>query len=210
MAIADAYATLAQYRESLSDSSSLGNDAVIERNKSVSRYLDWKLGYHQSSFNKDSATSVRLYDGNDSPDLYVAPIASKTGLVVTVDDDLDGALDHDTALAAGEFELRPLNAASGPVPRPWTWLRLPERGSRRSWPRESLIQVTAKHGWPAVPDGIKDAAITLTAMFRDESIFATMQMQQIDSSVQASPQARAIVRDIYQQYRAKAPRVVTV
>ena len=210
MAIDDAYATLAQYHESFSTPGS-GNDAVIERNlKSVSRYLDWKLGYSQSSFNKDSATSSRLYDGNDSPDLYVAPLASKAGLVVTVDDDRDGTFDHDAPLTAGEFELRPLNAASGPVPRPWSWLRLPERGSRWCWPRESLVKVEAKHGWPQVPDGIKDAAITLTAMFRDESIYATMQMQQIDQTVQASPQARAIVRDIYQQYRAKAPLVVTV
>ena len=94
------------------------------------------------------------------------------------------------------------------MPRPWTWLKLPARGDRRLWPRDTLIKVEAKHGWPAVPDGIKDAAITLTAMFRDESVYATMQMQQIDQTVQASPQARAIVRDLYQQYKARAPSVV--
>ena len=208
MALDSAYATVAQYRAALT-AVDTGADVNLERNlKSISRYLDWKLGFQQSGFNKDAATSVRLYDGTDTPELYVAPIASKTGLVVTVDDDEDGGFDHDTALSSDAFELRPLNADKGPVARPWCWIHLPTRGDRRYWPRESLIQVEAKHGWPQIPDGIVDATITLTAMFRVESTFSTMQIQQIDDSVQASPQARAIVKGLSQQYRAASPLVV--
>ena len=207
MPIADAYASVAEYRAALS-SPDTGADAKLERNlKSVSRYLDWKLG-QRTSFNLDVAATTRLYDGAGAPDLTIDAVASKVGLVVTVDDDGDGVFDHDTALVAGEFELRPLNAPTGADERPWTWLHLPTRASRSIWPHDVLIQVEAIHGWPRVPDAIKDAVIELTGMLRVESVFATMQIQQIDAGVQASPQARSILKGLYQQYRAVSPLAV--
>ena len=210
MALGDSYVTLAEYRASLSSGETAANADITRNLKSISRYIDWKLGYQQTGFCKDATTSVRLYDGTGMPDLRVDAIATKTDLVVTVDDDLDGGFDHDTALAAGDFELRPLNADKGPQPRPWTWLKLPERGDRREWPRESLVKVEAKHGWMKVPNGIKDATIQFAAMLRVESTYATMQIQQIDTVVQASPQARSILKGLAEQYRTSAPLVVMV
>lgn len=87
---------------------------------------------------------------------WLAPIddlMSTTGLVVKVDQDGDGV--HETTIAG--YVLRPANAfAKG---QPWTELLVPATVA----PQVVSVQVTARWGWPGVPDGIRQATLLQAA-----------------------------------------------
>ena len=199
MTLDSAYATIAQYRASVSSEDMEGDDAAadqrLERNlKSISRYLDWKLRQN-AGFNREIAPTSREYViadlhrftsyGDHLVELEVEAIASQAGLVVTIDRNRDGDFTNEDPLDSAAFELFPLNADKRPIAEPWTELRLylPYWSSAfvsyGSQPRrEPRVKVDAIHGWPQVPEGITDATITLCAMFRIESTYSTMQIQQ--------------------------------
>ena len=83
---------------------------------------------------------------------WLAPIddlMSTTGLVVKVDRDGDGV--HETTVTTAQ--LRPANAAA--KGEPWTELLIPAATA----PQVVSVQVTARWGWPGVPDGIRQACL---------------------------------------------------
>ena len=202
MAIGDAYATAAEYRAAV-DRTDAADDAIIGRDlTALSRYLDWKLN-QRAGFQKDAAVTVRVYEGDGTRRLLLRfSIASATGLIVTRDTDADGDFADETALTSNtDFELRPLDADKYPEARPWTELYIPSWApTYGTWYEGERVQVTAIHGWPAVPAAIKSGTIWLTSIVRIESPYATQQIQELDQLVQASPQARSILNGLMQSY----------
>ena len=204
MALADSYATPAEYRNHPDISkTSLADDVILGWClEAISRVIDAKTN-QPYGFNKDDSVTTRIYAGDDR----FAPIASTTGLVVKASaasapidwDDVD-AMVLDT-----DFELLPRNALTGPLPKPYTDIKLLGWGvtpvsqfqPKTYMPSVYRVRVTAIHGWPSVPQQIKWATIVLTAMLGGESIYTTGRINELDAAVDASPQARALLRDLW-------------
>lgn len=92
-------------------------------------------------------------------------ISTTTGLVVEVDADDDGTFETTLGLNT-DFILGPLNADKQVPVLPWTEIQLLGNAARAYF-RGSVfyrptIRVTARWGWPEVPDAIVEAAIIQT------------------------------------------------
>lgn len=207
MAITDAYFTPQEARAYGKPAERGVDDVVLEAQiLGVCRFLDRELGWASTGFNRDSAVTTRVY----APDDEIDPIASLTGLVVratTASPPITWASVTPLVLDT-DFELLPRNAAQGAEPRPWTTLRLfgwtasPVGAFEPKYyqPSDYRVQVTAIHGWPAVPPAIKWKAIELLDILRGKSIFATEQITDVDTTLRTSIQARGILRGLSQVY----------
>lgn len=198
MAIGDAFVTAAAYRARIVKSSSSVDSAIESSLKTTSRWLERILGVE--SFNKDGTATSRVYIGNGSRCLDVAEIASTAGLAIKIDEDDDGDFSDETALATTDYELRPLNADKGPEAKPWTEIYLPNWSNYGVWPAGQRVQVTAIHGWPAVPDAIANICIEFTSMMRGESPWFTGRIAEIDDLENVSPQARGMLNSVREAY----------
>lgn len=203
-AVTDAYARGSDYRAVISGTKASDNDQLEEDLTAVSRYIDRKLGQF---FTLDASAVARTFIGQGGPKLYLRldddfcpGIGSTSGLAIKVDEDGDGSFADETAWASTDYELWPLNAASGPEPSPWTVIHIPSWSSKSSWPVGNRIQVTAKWGWPAVPAPIKRATIDLTSILRLEGSRATNLINEMDQVLSASPAAQAIVFNLLRNY----------
>lgn len=205
MAVTDAYATAAQYRAVIemtdtSQDSELGDDLTA-----VSRYIDRKLNQF---FTIDESAAARVFVGAGGRTLYLRldddlnpGIGDTDGLTIKVDTDDDGSFADETAWAATDYELRPLNAGDGPEPRPYTQIHVPSWSSKGGWPVRSRIEITAKWGWPAVPKAIERATLHLTAILRLESGRATNRINELGTELlDASPQAQSIIDKLLRAY----------
>jgi hypothetical protein len=214
-AVTDPYATATTYR-GIFGKSDTGDDAeILLQLTAVSRYVERKLGRF---FTQDAAVVPRIFypmgyfSGNaeaenpwlgvrSSRDLYVDDIATSTGLLIKIDTNRDGVFTDETALAATDFELRPLNADKGPEPMPWTQIHLPVWSTRIGWIPGAPIEITAKWGWPAVPESIAQAVCQLTGILRIESPRATNQISAgLDTVLGASHEAQDIVENLMKVY----------
>lgn len=92
-----------------------------------------------------------------------AGISTTTGLVVKIDEDGDGTFET-TLTISTDFILKPLNAADRVPVWPYTEIYLADnyRFPCLSNGRPG-VQVTAKFGWPAVPDDVTTATLMLAA-----------------------------------------------
>lgn len=156
MAITNGYATDAQLKAALG---ATNDDQLAQRELSIeaaSRQLD---GWCGRRFWVDATAVDRQFWADDPRCLPVDDISSTTGLVVKIDTDGDGTFET-TLTIATDFILLPANAADEVPVWPYTevWL-----ADNYYWPRLSNgrpgVQVTAKFGWPAVPDDIEKACI---------------------------------------------------
>lgn len=201
MANGDSYATVDDYYK-VKDKKSQDDAGILEwQLVAVSRLLDLKLN-QPYGFNQDAVVTTRVYGPGDQ----IAPIASVTGLVVktaatgaAIDWPSIAALVLDT-----DFELTPLNPRAG---WPYTGISF-----FTSVPYDVVInpstyrgtnyrtQVTAIHGWPGVPEAIKDSTIRLTSILREESVFTTDRVQELDQAVGVSLQARGLLKSLYEVY----------
>ena len=124
---------------------------------------------------------------------------------VTIDSDNDGSFADETALSLTEFTgdviYHPLGGLLGQS-EPITGIEMTGNGTQyRSWPRNLMVQIIGKHGWPAIPDPIKAAVIQLTGILRLETARATNQITNVDTTIAASPPAQRIINDLMNAYR---------
>lgn len=198
MAISDSYATAAEYRTVTGKTDTGSDTQILTDLTAISRYLEGKLGRF---FNKDAADVTRLFlpevSSNSLPigDLSAAPATVK------IDEDNDGSFADETALAATDYELHPLNAPLEPEAQPYTSLWIPPWSTKGKWPANVRVQVVGKFGWPAVPGAIKAATIQITAIYRLESPRATSSISELDGTIQASSQAQSIINKLTDRYQ---------
>lgn len=201
--VIDPYFTAAEYRDRVGKTDAGADATILLQATAVSRYLDRRL---HRFFTQDAAVVVRTFDGNGETVLWLpADIASTTGLIVKVDlnEDYDFGEANETLTINTHFWVGPSDADKGPEPRPFEYLEVvPNNGVFDVWPEQlRAVQVTAKFGWPAVPNAIKEVTISVTRQLRDilES-GVTMTMQNIDAAVQSSPSTMALILDIERMY----------
>lgn len=161
MAIVNGYATLdqlkAQMRITVSDY--LDDDRMELSIAAASRQIDAHCGRR---FWQDSAVVDRQFYADNSRICHIDDVSTLTGLVVKVDDDDDGTFET-TLTITTNFILRPLNAADMVPVHPWDELVLVDSNGAVSFPVHGTgrpgVQVTARFGWPAVPDDVAKACL---------------------------------------------------
>ena len=164
MAITNGYATLAEIKGYMSISDNTDNDLLENLVESASRSID-RIANRR--FYLDATASARLYRAYSNIFVFVDDIGSTTSLVVKTDEDGNGTYSKTLTLNT-DFILDPLTSQS--LNRPFTQLTMVS--NTESWPifpgitsngLRPGVQVTAKWGWPAVPDDLNMACLILTA-----------------------------------------------
>lgn len=201
MTVTNGYITLANLKTYLKIDDSVEDSLLENIIESASRSID-KIANRR--FYIDSTASARLFQNRTYYTCITDDIASTTGLVVKTSPDSSGV--YQETLAYGtDYILNPYNAAS--LNRPWTSIVLVGSNSF-SLPTNlrPQIEVTAKWGWPVVPDDIEQATYILSADLykRKDSIGGVLGLSEL-GAIRMSPLGRditAIVRAYRREFFA--------
>jgi len=166
MAITNGYATLTEIKNFLSiPVSDTADDSLLEGLvESASRSID-RIANRR--FYLDTSATARQYRAYSDVFVYTDDIGTTSSLVVAIDEAGNGT--YSTLLTLNtDYILDPLTAAA--KGRPFTQLTMVS--SSVSFPifpglfgngLRPGVQVTARWGWPSVPDDINTACLILTA-----------------------------------------------
>jgi len=166
MAITNGYVAIDELATELGISDTLSDAKFELAISAASRQID---SYCQRFFYQDASVVARTYHPDDYLSLEVDDISTTTGLIVKVDTDDDGTFET-TLTITTNFILTPTNAADEWPVRPYTGIRIVDTGLS-AFPMYSSgrpsVEVTAKFGWPAVPEDVKKAClIQATQLFK--------------------------------------------
>jgi hypothetical protein len=137
-------------------------DNLAAVNDVLTAMSGWIDKYCHRRFWLDPTVTFRQFATRDMYVLELAPyeVGLAAGVVVTTD---DGTGTYATTVNAADYQLEPVNAVADGVP----YTRL--RKLSGSWPyattwgaRQERVKVTARYGWPTVPDVVKEACVMLT------------------------------------------------
>lgn len=165
MTITNGYVTLPEGRLAMGvPSSHTERDTLIELAiEAASRDIDAHCDRSFYQYNGGTAVA-RVFVAKEPYLLEVDDIYSTDGLIIKTDDDVDGT--YEQTWTTTDYQLEPLNGyVSGQDGWPYTRIRV-RANSTLAFPNysnESLVQITAKWGWNAVPTAIKQACIAQMA-----------------------------------------------
>ncbi len=200
MAVTDAYATAAEYRARISKSSTDDDTELDLDLRAISDYISRRVG---RNFEVDATDSTRIFSrraGAHPRRLWVDDLSADP-TSITIDADRDGSFADDTALAATDYQLQPVNAPTGRESEPYTKLWIPTWSSKGEWPAGYPVQVVGLFGWPSVPAAVQAATIELTAIWRLESPRATERVSEMGELTRVSQEAARIVKSLQDVYR---------
>ena len=189
MAITNGYATLAEAKAYLSISDSIDDTMLESMVEAASRSIDNIAGRR---FYLDASASARLYRGTNPYILTVDDFGSTTGLALALDTGGDGT--YETTLTYNvDYVVEPFNAVA--MGKPYTQITL-VGGQLLPWLLPNLrpsVQLTAKWGFPTVPDDIIQACLILTAdMYkRKDSVGGNLGISEL-GAIRMSPLGRDI------------------
>lgn len=164
MAVTNGYATLAEAKSFLSISDNVDDTLLENMIEAASRSID-RIANRR--FYLDSTASARQYRVSSPVILYTDDIGTTSGLIVQTDDDGDGTFETTLTLNT-DYIMDPLTALS--LGRPFTQITIVSTSN--NFPifpglfQNGLrpgVQVTARFGWPSIPDDINQACLILTA-----------------------------------------------
>ena len=180
MAVTNAYASLADLKAELNiGGADTSYDTKLEiALNAASRQIDGHCGRF---FYQDSALSVRTYHADDWEECNTDDISTTTGLIVKTDDNDDGTFET-TLTINTNFILLPTNAAVSYPVQPYTCIRLVDTGISAfpmSYSGRPGVQVTAKFGWPTVPDDVEKACLVqATQLFKaSDAVFGGLSFE---------------------------------
>lgn len=171
MALINAYCTVQQLRDQFDDGGSTLSLSLLERAiNATSRGIEDFCGRR---FWIDTNVQVLTFAPEDTDFLKLGfeDIATTTGLIVKTDTNGDGTYATTWTLGT-DFKLGPPNADKhGPA---YCWTELEAIGTK-AFPvggHIDSVQITAKYGWSAIPEGVEEACILRAAQIfkRKESI----------------------------------------
>lgn len=162
--ITNGYCTLAQLKAEKGISDTTDDDTLSVAINAASRQID---NYCGRRFWQDGSVVAREYFPASSVQCDTDDISTITGLIVKVDIDLDGTFET-TLVINTDFLVAPRNAALEVPVRPYTELSIVPIGVTSFFPQprygRASVQVTAKFGWPAVPDDVTKGCLIQAAM----------------------------------------------
>ena len=164
MTVNNGYSTLTQVKAVAQVRGAEDDETIELAINAASRMIDAYCGWR---FWQDATVVARTFEPDDEDELCVTEddggdgISTTTGLIVKLDNDGDGTFE--TTLTIGtDFVLKPANAAARYPVWPYTEIALT---NTTVFPREvnnrPTVQVTAKWGFPAVPDEVSAACVLL-------------------------------------------------
>lgn len=171
-------------------------DAAVN---AASRQIDAHTGRR---FWQDGSLVTREYYADSYEFCPVDDISTVTGLVVKLDDADTGTFDT-TLTITTHFILHPVNAGDRVPVWPYTGVRIVDSGYR--FPMFSSgrpgVQVTAKFGWPAVPDDVTKACVIQAALLfkAQDATFGAAQLG-LDGSTVFIGQLHATARGLLEPY----------
>lgn len=159
MPLVNAYATLPEIKRWVQISNTEHDPELEDVLNSVSRWIDT---YCQRHFWQTAAGTNRVFEAPcDQRTLEFGAFNDLTAVTaLATDESGDGTFE--TTWAASDYELLPLNPASGPEQRPYTAIR---STGTRLFPTVSLsgnqarVQVTGTWGWSAIPAAVHEACL---------------------------------------------------
>jgi hypothetical protein len=195
MAITNGYATLAEFQAytGMSTLTSAETTSIEKGIEAASRSID-RIANRR--FYQDAAASARLYRPSDFYKLIVDDISTTSSLVVSLDATGQGSYTENLTINT-DYILDPVNAPS--KGRPFTMVTLV---GPTTWPYPTnyrpTVQVSARWGWPSIPDDIVEATLILSAdyMKRASSVGGVVGLSEL-GAIRMSPLGRdiaAIVR----------------
>lgn len=157
MALGDPYITRAQmkvFSKVPADNASLDSlldDVIGAASKEVNKHT-------HRQFNKADIASARVYKPLSRNIVYTDDFWTTEGLVVAVDS--NGSRSYTTIMSPSDYEVYPLNGiVDGEPGWPFWKIKLRDFGSFSTG--YASVQVTAKWGWEAVPDLVRQATYLL-------------------------------------------------
>ena len=168
MSITNGYTTVELLKSELGiPQTNVDNDVKLEAAiAAASRQCDAHTGRR---FWQDGSVVAREFYAESPVDCETNDISTTTGLIVKVDSNDDGTF-ATTLTINTDFILLPLNVADMVPVWPYTALRIVNTDNTTfPWWTSGRpgVQVTAKFGWPAVPDDVAKAClIQATQMFK--------------------------------------------
>jgi hypothetical protein len=150
-------------------------------------------------FTRDVADVQRFYIPQQDTQVLMVDDLSAAPTQIRVDTAGNGTFA--TTLTTADYELMPRNAARGPEPWPFTQIALTPWGRLGTFSAGQRVEVTARFGWPAVPEAIRRATIHITAILRLETPRATKRIAELGDTIETSHQAQNIVRQLTNQYK---------
>lgn len=191
-----AYVTAAEYFTATGKTDTAKEVEITSDLIAISRYLEGKMGRF---FTKDADDVERIYIPEfDAAGIWVDDMSASPSSIKI---DIRNNGTYEKELSANDYELHPLNAPKGPEPHPFTRIELTPWGAVRHFQKGERVLISAKWGWPDVPESIKRATIHLTAILRLETPRATRRIAELGDVMEASPDAMNIVRQLTDQYK---------
>lgn len=159
MALGDPYITNEDLAAYLGIS---GTKDVPLLDNAVAAATQWVTDHCQRDFNQETAATARVYDPDNPYRADVDDFYTTTGLVIKTDTADSGS--YDTTWASTDYILRPHNGVEGGMTGfPYRQIISVESYTFPCRTGRPRLQVTAKWGWAAVPDAVKQATRILAA-----------------------------------------------
>jgi len=188
MAITNGYATLAELKAYLKIDDSMEDTLLENIVEAASRSID-RIANRR--FYLDSSASARYYRPADLLRVFTDDFGSTSGLVVKTDPN-DAGVYATTLTLNTDYIVEPVNAAA--KGRPWNYITIVS-GESYSLPvnYRPQVEVTARWGWPSVPDDINQATLILSADLykRKDSIGGVLGLSEL-GAIRMSPLGRDI------------------
>jgi hypothetical protein len=188
MAISNGYATLAELKGYLKIEDSMEDTLLEHIVEAASRSID-RIANRR--FYLDSSASARTYRPTNLLRVFVDDFGSTSGLVVKTDPNSAGVY-QTTLVVNTDFITEPVNASQ--KGRPWNYITIVS-GEAFSLPTNyrPQVEVTARWGWPTVPDDINQATLILSADLykRKDSIGGVLGLSEL-GAIRMSPLGRDI------------------
>lgn len=160
-----AYGTVSALKARLNITDTVDDSVLTDALNAAAVQIDNWCGWR---FTQDSAVQARTFWADDPYCLRLVDdengdgISTLTGLIVKTDDNGTGVFGTTWTIDT-HFTVQPANALTR-TPA-WPYIELVAVGDYvfPRWARRRGVQVTAKFGWPAVPDDVTAAALMLAA-----------------------------------------------
>lgn len=157
MTITNGYCTLTEAKTAIGVASgvTVSDDQLSAAINAASRQID---GYTGRRFWQDATAVARTYWADDEYDVIVDDISTTSGLIVKYDSADDGTY-ATTMTVTTDYLLEGPNVAADVPVWPYTSIHSVNGVFPVSQSGRRGVQVTAKFGWPAVTDDVKQACI---------------------------------------------------